>query len=223
MGYRGKVEEQHRARQLRARAWTLQEIATELGVAKSSVSLWVRDVEFDPSSRRSAVTHRRPRGADHPLRRRKLAEIAECDERGRQIIGDLSDRDLLIAGAALYAGEGTKRDGMVGFANTDPAMMRLFCRWLRTFFAVDESRLRVVVYLHEGLDIDAATRHWAEVTAIPPSQFSKPYRAVPDASRRRNKHEYGCATVRYGCSRTHREIMGLVRALVGSERGSREG
>ena len=38
MGYRGKLAEQERARVLRAQAWTLNEIATELGVSKSSVS-----------------------------------------------------------------------------------------------------------------------------------------------------------------------------------------
>jgi transcriptional regulator with XRE-family HTH domain len=58
MGYRGKLQEQERARELRAQAWTLREIADELGVAKSSVSVWVRDVEFDPASRRSAATGR---------------------------------------------------------------------------------------------------------------------------------------------------------------------
>ncbi len=51
MGYRGKVEEQERARDMRARNMTLQDIATELGVSKSSVSLWVRDVPFTPSKR----------------------------------------------------------------------------------------------------------------------------------------------------------------------------
>ncbi len=147
-----------------------------------------------------------------------LAEIAECDERGRELIGDLSDRDVLIAGVALYAGEGAKRDRMVGFANTDAHMMRLFCRWLRTYFTVDESRLRVVLYLHEGLDLGAAIAYWAEVTGVPPAQFSKPYRAVADTSIRRTKHEYGCATVRYGCARTHREVMGLVRAVFGDPR-----
>jgi hypothetical protein len=40
MGYRGKVKEQEQARALRAEGHTLAEIAAELGVAKSSVSLW---------------------------------------------------------------------------------------------------------------------------------------------------------------------------------------
>jgi predicted transcriptional regulator len=39
MGYRGKVDAQEKAREMRARNMTLQDIATELGVSKSSVSL----------------------------------------------------------------------------------------------------------------------------------------------------------------------------------------
>lgn len=213
MGYRGKLQEQQRARELRAQAWTLREIADELGVAKSSVSVWVRDVDFDPGARRSRSTGRRPRGTDHPLRRRKLAEIAACDAWGREQIGGLDDRDLLIAGTALYAGEGGKTDGSVKFANTNAELMDLFCRWLRHFWDIDETRLRVRLYLHEGLDLQAANHFWSQVTAIPVTQFGKPYRAVVDDSIRTTKHLTGCASVVYGCSRTHRSIMGLVRAL----------
>jgi hypothetical protein len=108
VGYRGKLEERQRARELRAQAWTLQEIADELGVAKSSVSLWVRDVGFDATSRRSAATHRRPRGSDHPLRRRKLAQLEQLRNEGLERIGSLSDREFLVAGLGLYAGDGAK-------------------------------------------------------------------------------------------------------------------
>jgi transcriptional regulator with XRE-family HTH domain len=54
MGYRGKTVEQAQARQLRADGWTLADIARKLGVAKSSVSLWVREVDFEPQPRRPA-------------------------------------------------------------------------------------------------------------------------------------------------------------------------
>jgi hypothetical protein len=82
------------------------------------------------------------------------------------------------------------------------------------FFLVDESRLPVGLYLHDGLDIEAATLHWEEVTGIPIGQFHKHYRAVPDVSIRHDKREFGCAHVRYACSRTHRKILGLLEALV---------
>jgi transcriptional regulator with XRE-family HTH domain len=214
VGYRGKLEEQERARQLRAQAWTLREIAHELGVAKSSVSVWVRDVAFDPSSRRSAVTRRRPRGSDHPLRRRKLAQLEALRREGLERIGTLSDREFLLAGLGLYAGDGAKGDTEVKFANSNLVLVDLFCRWLRRFFEVEEDRLRVVLYLHRGLDLDAATQHWSRLTGVPATQFTKPYRAVPDATIRHNKHEHGCAHVRYGCSRTQRTILALTEALV---------
>ena len=93
-------------------------------------------------------------------------------------------------------------------------MIAFYCMWLRHFFAIDESRLRVHLYLHEGLDLAAAVAYWSALTKIPPSQFGKPYRAVPDPSIRRTKHVHGCVTVSYSCKLTHRSIMGLVGALL---------
>ncbi|HEY2428555.1 MAG TPA: helix-turn-helix domain-containing protein [Acidimicrobiales bacterium] len=210
MGYRGKVADQARARELRAEGWTMPDIAAELGVARSSVSLWVRDVAFTPGPRRG-----RTRGPN-VLQRRKQAEIEEMLAQGRQWIGELSEREFLVAGAALYAGEGSKREGSVLFANSDPRMMAFFATWLRTFFEVDEVRLRMKVYLHQGLDLDAAVAFWSAVTKVPREQFRAPYRAVPDPSIRVTKHEHGCAYLTYSCSRTHRLVMGLVAALLSS-------
>ena len=216
MGYRGKVAEQERARELRAQAWTLADIAAELGVSKSSVSVWVRDVDFVPRPRTWSSSLARRRGAN-VLQQRKAAEIVELREEGRRRIGALSERDLLIAGTALYAGEGAKTDGKLCFANSDPLMIQLFCIWLRQFFEIDESKLRLRLYLHQGLDLDAATEFWTSVTAIPRSQMGKPYRAVPDPSIRRSKHPFGCPSVHYYGTRVHRGVMGLVHALLTSD------
>jgi hypothetical protein len=211
MGGRAKVRERARARQLRAEGWTLEAIGREVGASKGTVSVWVRDVAFErpPPSRRAPR-----RRAPNALERRKAAEIAALMDAGRAAVGSLSDRDLLLVGTALYAGEGSKRDGVVHFANSDPRMVRLFCAWLRRFFAVDESRLRVRLYLHEGLDLEAAITFWSDVTEIPPTQFNVPYRAVAHAGIRRTKHIYGCVGIRYACTKTHRSVMGLVAALL---------
>jgi hypothetical protein len=212
MGYRGKVKEQERARALRAQNRTIADIAKTLGVSKSSVSLWVRDVPFTPSLRLRGP-HRHP----HPAHEAKLRQIEELNRQGAIRIGKLRDNAFLVAGVALYAGEGSKTDGEVRFSNSDPTMVRLFCVWFRRFFDVDESRLRGRLYLHEGLDLAASEAFWSNLAGIPPKQFHKAYRAVPDPSIRRNKHEHGCFSVGYGCARTHREVMGLVRALLSSE------
>jgi len=211
MGYRGKVVEQERARALRAEGWTLAAIAAELGVARGSVSVWVRDVAVPPRAPRGA----RVRGPNR-LQLAKAAEVEAATAAGRARIGALSERDLLIAGAALYAGEGAKGDGDVVFANSNPDMIRLHCLWLRQFFAIDESRLRVKLYLHQGLDLDAAVSFWVGVTNIPEAQFGKPYRAVADPSIRKAKHVFGCPQIAYRSTAVHRSVMGLVQALLSS-------
>lgn len=212
VGYRGKVAERDRARRLRAEGHTLADIAAELGVARSSVSVWARDVEFEPRPRQRA----RRRGPNI-LQRRKAEEIGRLLAEGRQRIGSLSEREFLVAGAALYAGEGSKTDGDVRFANSDPRMVVFFCAWLRRFFSIDESRLRLRLYLHEDQDLEAANQFWSDLTAIPLVQFRRPYRAVADPSIRTTKHPMGCPCVVYTCASTHRAVMGLVHALLSCE------
>ncbi len=190
----------------------MPDIARHLRVSRSSVSLWTRHIAVGRGPRRRAG----PR-SPNLLERRKQAEIDELLDAGRARIGRPSERDLLIAGTALYAGEGSKGDGKVRFANSDPRMVAFFCAWLRRFFSIDESRLRLTVYLHEGLDLQRALDHWSKVTGIPLSQIGKPYRAAPDGGIRHSKHEHGCAYVSYACARTHRSIMGLVHGLLSWE------
>ena len=225
MGYRGKLAERQQARQLRRAGLPLAEIATRLGVSRSSVSLWVRDVPFDQLLRSQRGRRREP----NALQRRRQAEIDRLVEEGRARIGRLSEREFLVAGVALYAGEGSKTDGRLTFANSDPRMILFFCCWLRRFFEIDESRLRVRLYLHEGLDLAATAIGLVlgllvgvlltfplsylpgllgEYLPFVASQFGKPYRAVPDPSIRGVKHVHGCVTVSYSCSATHRAVMG---------------
>ena len=209
MGYAGKFVERERARELRSQSWTLQEIADELNVAKGSVSVWVRDVEFTPKPRNRGHAAHRP----HPLHVKKLAELERCRLEAEALVGQLTSRDLQMFVLGLYAGEGSKTTGSVSMANTNPVLLRAFITWLRQQFDVDEARLRVKLYLHDELDLEVATTHWSRVLEIPEAQFRQPYRAASDPSRRRSKHVHGCATVLYSCTLTHRRVMAMIEAI----------
>lgn len=67
----------------------MPEIAAELRVSKGSVSLWTRDVAFDPRPRKLPV-----KLGPNRLERAKAAEIAAARSEGRARIGRLSERDL---------------------------------------------------------------------------------------------------------------------------------
>jgi transcriptional regulator with XRE-family HTH domain len=221
MGYRGKVEAQNRARDLRAQGWTYKEICDELGVSRSSVSLWVRDVEFDRAAWEERAHNNYVNGnhgprlnRTHAQRQAKESEITRLRRKGVERIGRLTEREFLIAGAMLYAGEGFKTESAAGVANSDPRLLLFFVTWLRRFFPIDERRLRVRLYLHAGLDLEAASNFWSELLHIPLAQFNKPYRAVPDPSLRKAKHPMGCPSVRYSSAAVHRAVMGLQEALL---------
>ncbi len=87
---RRKDEEWGRARQLRADGWTLRRIANELGVALSSVSVWVRDVGPSHPAGVDVATVLAAAGFDiGPLRSlpvvRTTAELRTCGKCRRRL------------------------------------------------------------------------------------------------------------------------------------------
>src|SRR6266699_1671653 len=106
-----KDELRANARELRTQGLDYEEIAAALGVAKSSVSLWVRDLprparlSYAECRKRSAEGARRYWAAERPAReaRRTAARQAAAAQ-----IGELTDREILIAGAIAYWCEGSK-------------------------------------------------------------------------------------------------------------------
>lgn len=91
--------------------------------------------------------------------------------------------------------------------------MRLFVKWLRREFDLDESKFRVKLYLHADLDLDAAVSHWSAVLGVPPGQFTKPYRAVVDETMPINRHVHGCASIVYHSRPLHRRVMAMIVAV----------
>jgi hypothetical protein len=189
---------------------TLLDIAVRLGSRPSTVFGWISDLPRPPRD----TWRPRTKSGPNKLERVKAEQIAECREWASTKVGQLSDEAFFAAGIALYAGEGSKTDGAVKFANMDPRMVSFFCAWLRRYFAVDESRLRACVYLHADLDYDAAIAFWSDVAQIPPAQFTKAYRAERPANLRKRRHPHGCMYVSYHCSLTHRTVMALCEVLL---------
>src|SRR5262252_5303050 len=116
------------ARQLRDQGLAYHEIAARLGVSKSSISLWVRDMPRPERLSYEACRQRQAAGvaaywADERSRRAAAKEAIRAGE--EQAIGALSQREILIAGAIAYLCEGTKskqycRRWRVVFINSDP-------------------------------------------------------------------------------------------------------
>lgn len=133
-----KTVEQQRARELRAKGWSIKEIERELGVARSSVSRWVRDVPLGEAERRALVSRIR----EGPLRAGEQKAIAARDvRRGYQDDGRRFARERgasYASGCMLLWAEGDKRRNAVALANSDPYLLAFFARFLRREFHVPD-------------------------------------------------------------------------------------
>ena len=61
----------------------------------------------------------------------------------------------MVIGAMLYWGEGYKGDDknpakLVDFANSDPDMIKIFLKFLRTVFKIDEKKIKCIYCSFEG-------------------------------------------------------------------------
>jgi hypothetical protein len=172
-----KDDLREKARELRTRGLSYNEIVAQLGVSKSSVSLWVRDIPC-PERFRYVHNERRLEGLRKYNEARSARHAAETETAAAEI-GELTERELLIAGAIAYWCEGGKsksyRPGSdrAVFTNSDPGLIRFYLRFLDTA-GVQRTDLTFRVQIHENADAEAAQRFWEEVTEAPEDQFGKP-------------------------------------------------
>jgi hypothetical protein len=210
------------ARELRTQGLSYNEIAAQLDVSKSSISLWVRDIPCPP---RFQYVHNENRQAGlRKYHQARAAERAGESAAAADEIGELTNRELLIAGAIAYWCEGTKSKPYrhahrVIFMNSDPGLVLFFLRFLDTA-GVQRTDLTVKVHIHESADVGAAQRFWERVTELPAHQFGRPTlkRHNPTTVRKTVGESYhGCLRIEVQRSaELYRRIEGWVSAATAS-------
>ena len=208
MGNPGAAAElRSRAVELRQAGCSYRQILEALPrpVSKSTLSLWLRDVELTAEQRAGLSLMRLDarRRAGETIRfdtaRRRQKTVADAQRQVRE----MSERDLFVAGVVAYWAEGTKakpwRPGAeaVQFVNSDPDMIRLFVAWLH-LVGVGPERLSCRVQIHESGDAVEATKYWAGVAGVSPNSFSRPTikKHRPTTSRGNVGAEYrGCLCI----------------------------
>ncbi|HEX5568996.1 MAG TPA: hypothetical protein VFY14_19090 [Streptomyces sp.] len=209
-----KTELKERARALRRAGRTYDEIVAELGVSKSSVSLWVRDLPKPPTPPERLHRMREARWEPHRREQainRQQAKLAAANE-----IGRMTDRELFLVGVGLYWAEGSKSkphrtQETVVFVNSDPTMIQVYLAWL-SLLGVEPDRLRFRVMIHESADVAAAERYWADLVDVEAAALDKTTlkKHNPTTVRKNIGGAYrGCLVVRVrGGAELYRRIEG---------------
>lgn len=173
-----KTAERAEARRLRRNEGrSVKEIARLVGVSRSTVSLWVRDIELTPEQH-AVLLARNPSYNGQRNGSAANAERGRLRRRSFQLQGRRRIRrpePLYVAGCMLYWAEGDKGRWTVALSNSDPEVIRLFARFLRECFDVPDERMRI--YCHLFADHVSRQREveqfWLDVAGLPATCLRK--------------------------------------------------
>lgn len=212
------------ARKLRSRGESVITITHQLGVSKSTASLWVRDIiltieQQETLKKHSIVGAERGRllGA-LKQKNERLKRIKEGKTAAAKLLGRPSNKEFFAAGIALYWAEGNKRMKKVEFCNSDAKMVVFFLDWFQRFFDLTMADFKCYVginTIHREREKEVK-EYWEKITGIPAQQFTKTsfkHSATHKIYDNFNEH-YGTLSVKVlKPARILYKIAGLVEAL----------
>jgi DNA-binding transcriptional regulator YdaS (Cro superfamily) len=218
-----KTEARDEARRLRLEGASITEIENALGVSRSSVSRWVRDVELGPAQRARLIERVRlgPIVAAQRKAARARAVRQGYQEEGRQFA---RERDATYAaGCMLYWAEGAKCRNAVQLVNSDPELIAYFAAFLRRHFDVKGERMTLKCNLFadhverqqeiEDFWLDRLELGGQSLRKSTINTYSK-----YSQKKRTNKLPYGTATLRVHSTQIVQTIYGSIQELGGFDR-----
>ena len=173
------VREKEKAIALRKKGLTYKEILEKLPVAKSSLSLWFKDMplskeEKDVLKKRKDSNISKGRiNAAAANRKLRIKREQKYFKEAKILFDTQKNNELFHTGIALYWAEGAKRSDMFHFMNSDYQMIEILLLWLEKFTTYKRSDLGFRLYLHQPFVHDDWESWWQEKIKVSASQFKK--------------------------------------------------
>jgi hypothetical protein len=173
------VQKRELATKLRKNGLSYNEIIKEVKVAKSTLSLWLKDTPLT-NTEKAALKNRLngniSRGrikASAANRERRLVREKTTVSIARKEFSTFAPDPLFHFGVALYWAEGAKNSGTVMFINSDIEMVRVMLTWIEKYTEYRRSELRYRLYVHKAYEHENCEDKWAEALGVLINNFTK--------------------------------------------------
>lgn len=170
----------HLTEALRRKGYSYNAIAADLGMAKSTLSVWFGGMTWSEDIRLylDRANHMRSRKRVRALARAQKAKWEVWREgyrvEARARFPQLTRDPLFFTGVMLYWGEGDSKSlHLVRLANTDPRMVKLFVNFLTRCCGVPSDRIKADLFLYPDLGEERERQFWSRRIGIPQAQFCK--------------------------------------------------
>lgn len=214
-----KLIEKEKARALRKRGYSINQIVKEAGFTKASVSVWVRDIVLTKTQKKKLSERGR---SIESVERRRINRLFN-ENKKRQIIINEAKKDfthisleqLKLIGIILYLGEGGKTSrGMVRLANSDPDIIKIMMRFFREICKVPDNKFRASIHTFAHANVEKTEKYWSKISGISGSQFFKTYIKPSSASlQKRNTLPFGTFDIYVCDTKLFLTIIGWIEKI----------
>lgn len=219
------------ATKLRLQGFSYNQINKKLGVPKSTLSGWFKDLQISKEAQEKINKRRHDKSFEGILKSSKLQtkraqeRVREERSNSKKDIKSLSKRELLILGTALYWGEGYKRPVFINniqkthhsisLSNSDPELAKIFIRFLEEVCEISRKEMKASVRIYEHMNKEKVLKFWQEITNIPKENFrSDDYISKASKGKRFfNRLPYGTIQINANNTRKFHKIMGWIDGL----------
>jgi hypothetical protein len=154
----------------------------------------------------------------HQIKRRTISEAIyqKANPNGDPFctkpIKTKADAELLGMGIGLYWGEGAKTSlHSLKLGNTDPALIRMFMKFLVELFGVDRKDFKFALQIFTDIDPEEALQFWISQLGVERSQFYRPTVTISGSiGTYRKKSEHGVALLHYHNKKLRDIVVGLL-------------
>src|SRR3989344_3395579 len=152
-----KTEEKENAIALRKQGKTYSDILKVVPVAKSTLSIWLREVGIAKAQKQKFTEAKRLaslRGGQ-AKKKQRIEKQSRIFLEAKSKIKNLSEYEFFLIGVCLYWAEGTKekeyRPGsQLAFSNMDSKMIILFLKWLDKICKVPRNMIGFEIMVHQS-------------------------------------------------------------------------
>ena len=171
-------KDKDKAFEMRRSGKTYREIEKELGISRSTLSNWFREVSWSKHLK-TQYTNRTWSKDQHLLmhqaRRNKLNSLyKQAEQEASEQYKTYKQDPLFWAGLMVYAGEGEKRSKhLVRITNTEFYLHKIFIAFLAKYLSVTREKVRLCLILYPDLNESLCKEMWSNLLNIPRTQFHK--------------------------------------------------
>lgn len=163
---------------LRKQGLSIREIESSLGIPRSNLSAWLKDVELN-DEQKTRLKH----NADLALvkarvkanqwhREQKQLRLQRAEDEAKTVLNRIKiDQDIVeLALAMLYLGEGCKNN-TTSIGNSNPLILKFFLAILTNKYKLDPSKIRYDLHIRADQNPVEIKEYWSRELGLPIEYF----------------------------------------------------